>query len=438
MHRTKSHNRLLHAFAAGLLVIPSITSLRAGPSNMVEPGRMGKSPSLETESSIPAPASFADLWTNAKLTGDFRLRYEYGDQDGLKASHAGTLRSRIGVMTGSYAGFSAFAEYEGTLVADKNSYQAASVHGTGQGKTIIADPESNELNRAWLQWTGGGTTIKAGRQRIILNNARYIGNIGWRQNGQTFDAVTLKQSIGDFDFTYGSIFQTLRIFGSEKPANPGQTDFDGGTSHLGHITYGGMEGMKLGAFAYLLDLANDAGSANSNNSYGLYLNGFTALGSGLKLTYYAEYGYQTDAFDSPLDYQASYFHFKSALVKDKNSFGVGFESLGSDNGVGYKFPLGTNHAFNGFADKFLGTPADGLQDLYVFGGTALPGGLALKVFYHWFGSDEGSLEYGQEIDAVLVKKLSDNLTVVAKGAYYMADDFASDTTRASIELGYKF
>jgi len=390
-----------------------------------------------SEVPVATADSFSDFWTDAKLTGDFRLRYEYGEQSPRDTSHAGTLRSRIGVMTGTYGGLSAFAEYEGTLAADRESYQAASIHGLGLNKTIIADPESHELNRAWLQWANDSTAIKAGRQRIILNNARYIGNIGWRQNEQTFDAVTLKHSIGDIQFTYGSLFQTLRIFGSEDPALAGQEDFDG-TSHLAHITYSGIEGTKIGAFAYLLDLENGAGAANSNNSYGVYLDTSYALASDLKASLYAEYGFQTDGFDSPLDYQASYAHIKTGISKSKHSFGVGFEYLGSDNGVGYKFPLGTNHAFNGFADKFLGTPSDGLQDVYVYGGTSLPGGIALKVFYHVFGDAGGSFDYGQEVDAVLVKKLSDNLTVLGKAAYYSADEFATDTTRFSIEVGYKF
>ena len=99
----------------------------------------------------PAAATFSDLYTKAKPTVDIRARYEYGEAEPLDDSNAFTVRGRLGLLSGTYAGFSLFAEYEGTLTADRDGYQAASVHGTGLGKTIIADPESHELNQAWVQ-----------------------------------------------------------------------------------------------------------------------------------------------------------------------------------------------------------------------------------------------------------------------------------------------
>ena len=45
---------------------------------------------------------------------------------------------------------------------------------------------------------------------------------------------------------------------------------------------------------------------------------------------------------------------------------LGYEVLGSDDGKkGFATPLATGHKFQGFADKFLTTPNDGVQDLYV-------------------------------------------------------------------------
>jgi hypothetical protein len=395
----------------------------------------GELPPKEPLADAQVEPGLSDFWTKAKVTADLRLRYEYGDQYPLETSHAGTLRARLGILSGKVAGFQAFAEYEGTLAADRNSYRAASVHGPTD-KTIIADPESHELNRAWLSWEGGDTFVKGGRQRIILNNARYVGNVGWRQNEQTFDALRLDQKFGDFAFTYGYIWRANRIFGSGDSAEV-HDDFTG-SSHIAHLTYAAVPNAKLGAFAYFLDLDNPAGSANSNNSYGTYIDGAVPVSDLLKLTYYGEYGIQTEGQNSPLDYTAHYYHLKGGVASDKYSAGAGFESLGSDNGVGYQFPLGTNHAFNGFADKFLTTPDDGLQDLYLYAGAKLPAGFGAKLLYHWFGSEGGSLEYGQEIDLVLTKKLTDELSALGKVAYYSADEYATDTTRFSLELNFKY
>ena len=80
---------------------------------------------------------------------------------------------------------------------------------------------------------------------------------------------------------------------------------------------------------------------NSNNSFGAYLSGAIPLNDLLKLTYYAEYAYQTNAYDSPLDYNTNYYHLVGGTEYGKVRFGVGYESLGSDNGVGFKTPLAT-------------------------------------------------------------------------------------------------
>ena len=44
---------------------------------------------------------------------------------------------------------------------------------------------------------------------------------------------------------------------------------------------------------------------------------------------------------------------------------AGYEVLGADNGVGFATPLATGHKFQGWADKFLTTPGDGIEDVYI-------------------------------------------------------------------------
>ena len=46
-------------------------------------------------------------------------------------------------------------------------------------------------------------------------------------------------------------------------------------------------------------------------------------------------------------------------------FRVGWERLsGSEREGQFQTPLATLHAFNGWADKFLSTPVNGIEDLY--------------------------------------------------------------------------
>ena len=385
----------------------------------------------------PSEYAFSDLFTP---TADLRLRYEFGDQDPLDESHAATLRARVGAKLNAWNGFTGLIELESTVAADNGSYRAASVDGPAD-HTIIADPESVEMNRLWLGYTVADTTLKVGRQRIIYDNARFIGNVGWRQNEQTYDAVNItSKAIPDTVLSYSYINRVNRIFGSQRKAAAGQNDFES-NSHLFNVAYTGIPNTKLTGYAYLLDLENKAGNAQSNNTFGLSLSGTYPLTDALKMKVLAEYAHQTDAADSPLDYQADYYHVYVGGVFEKFDIGVGFESLGTDDGLAFRTPLATLHAFNGFADKFLGTPPGGLQDLYVSAGVKLPKGFILKAAYHHFFADDdgfGADDYGDEIDLVLVKKINDHATFIAKAAYYDADEFATDTTRFSAEVNFKF
>ncbi|MEI8045213.1 MAG: hypothetical protein WCL11_27625, partial [Verrucomicrobiota bacterium] len=51
---------------------------------------------------------------------------------------------------------------------------------------------------------------------------------------------------------------------------------------------------------------------------------------------------------------------------------VGYEVLEGNGTIGFATPLATLHAFNGWADMFLSTPANGLKDFYLKAGYSLP------------------------------------------------------------------
>ncbi len=369
-------------------------------------------------------------------TVDSRLRYEFGDQDGFEDSHAGTWRNRIGVLTREISGFQLFAEYEGTLTVDRDSYNAAGIHGPSN-KTVIADPESHELNQLWGSSTGFDDTlsVKAGRQGINLDGQRFVGTVGWRQNMQSYDAaaVTLKPT-EDLEVYYGYLWQVNRIFGSEVEAAP-LTDFVG-NSHLVNAKYKGLPFGTLTTYAYFLDLHNEAGDANSNHTFGASLAGDVF---DTAIDYHAEYAYQTDGFDSPLDYAAHYAHgsLSSPLIEGITGT-LGLEYLGSDNGVGFKTPLATLHKFNGFADRFLNTPASGLTDLYGSLAFKLPFAIGASVGYHHFWDDEFGASIGNEVDIVLTKSLGKGVTLLTKGALYRGEGGEPDLTRAVVELSYQF
>ncbi|MGL1204265.1 alginate export family protein, partial [Vibrio parahaemolyticus] len=44
------------------------------------------------------------------------------------------------------------------------------------------------------------STITVGRQRITLDDQRWVGNAGWRQNEQRFDAARIETRLGPIAF----------------------------------------------------------------------------------------------------------------------------------------------------------------------------------------------------------------------------------------------
>jgi len=362
---------------------------------------------------------------------DTRLRYEYGDQEGLDPSHAATMRNRIGLLTRDLNGFQAFAEYEGTLAVDRDAYNPG--NGTGPAtRTVIADPESHELNQAWLSYTNPSEflSLKAGRQGVNLDDQRYVGTVGWRQNMQTLDAaaLTLKPA-DDWTVYYGFVWQVNRIFGSEAIAPP-STDFQG-QSHLFNARYEGLPFGTLTTYAYLLDLHNEAGDTASNNSFGLSLSG-DWIGES---KYLLEFAHQTDGAENPLDYSANYARAEvSRDLWEGLNANFGYEYLGSDNGVGYQFPLATLHKFNGYADRFVNTPAGGLSDLYATVATTVGPEIKLALTYHHFRDDGLDLSLGNEVDVVVSKALNQRVSVLAKGAVFQGENGQPDVNRAILEV----
>jgi len=116
---------------------------------------------------------------------------------------------------------------------------------------------------------------------------------------------------------------------------------------------------------------------------------------------------------------------------------AGYELLGSDNGVGFSTPLATLHKFQGFSDKFLSTPAEGIQDVYLTVKGAVSG-VNLSATYHDLSSDINDKDYGSEIDLVAVYSINKNYKTLIKLATYSATDHATDTSKLWLQAEAKF
>ena len=146
----------------------------------------------------PEQASLLDVLRESTAAVDLRYRYEWVTDDavGLDA-HASTLRTALRYETGAYEGFGVFLEAENVSSVGAALYDNAGVAHLGNrrlDRPVVADPELTHMNQAALRYTRQGTTVQVGRQEIQLGDQRFVGNVGWRQNHQSFDAVRVESS----------------------------------------------------------------------------------------------------------------------------------------------------------------------------------------------------------------------------------------------------
>jgi len=379
---------------------------------------------------------------------DTRLRYEHVEQAPMtEDAEAVTLRARLGGEM-SNKQWSFLAEAEGTLAINED-YNSG-VNGKALFP-IVADPENIELNRIQVQYRGiPKTVVTVGRQRINLDDQRFVGSVGWRQNEQTFDAARIEWTgVKDLklDLTYSWSVRTIWGIDGGNAFGAARQQAISGDNFLANLSYKTKFGTLTG-FAYLVDQDETviSGFRNSSQTFGARFAGAYPLSKAVKLTYAASYAHQSDYHRNPNDYSAEYYLGELGIAAHGFSLGAGYEVLGADSGVAltsFQTPLATLHKFQGWADKFLVTPPNGIKDLYGSIGYTKPkpfagvDAISLTAVYHDYDSDRLSMDYGEEINLQLSVKVK-KYTFLVKYADYNADAFATDTKKfwASVEWAF--
>jgi len=408
--------------------------------------------------------TLGDAILNGKPVIDVRGRYE-AVNDTSKSADAGifTVRARLGYETGSWNGLS--------LQTDVDQIWAigAPYNSTRNGKTgypIIVDPKMTALNRLQLTYAPDfSTRFVLGRQRLPISNQRFVGNVAWRQHEQTFDAMSaVNTSLPGLTLTYAWLYRINRVTGPNMPAPSntvaaatGQASTFKSDSHIINAVYNGVPGLRLEAYSYLLDLsapgyaalpAQTAATARLSSAtfgargdYSKAFDGVTGKISG-------EYAHQTDYAGNPLSFGLSYWLAEGSLTWKGVTGLIGYESLGGNGVIGFATPLATLHLFNGWADLFLTTPANGLTDLYWKTSYALPAdfigsqSLNLTVIWHDFKTERLNRGIGSEWDMQAELIIDPHFSVLAKYARYNGAGIAvggfADKSVFWLQTAYKY
>ncbi|TWX52991.1 alginate export family protein [Colwellia hornerae] len=394
---------------------------------------------------ISAPFAMADdaafnsgikkALADSKVNISLRARYEGVDEDGVngaadKDATALTVKSRITLQTGDYKNWSLGLEVD-NVTALVDDYNDLTFDYSGSD-AVVADPEITDVNQAFLQYNTGKVKLTAGRQRILHNNQRFIGGVGWRQNEQTYDGYRIEYVANDaLSLDYSYIYNANRIFGDDKKG-----DDLSGAFHFANAAYKINSAHKISAFAYVLDF--DIAHAMSSSTYGaLYHGKFGAVTVNLSAAT------QSDAGDNAVSYDANYYNAEIATDLGDFTLLAGLEVLGSDEGkAAFSTPFATLHKFQGFSDKFLNTGSstgmkNGVEDTYITVKTKLAG-VKLAATFHDLASNEGTIDYGTELDLVAAYTFKKNYNLLVKFARYSADQLSTDTSKLWIQVATKF
>lgn len=385
-----------------------------------------------------AIAQASDSLISAVIDGEvslgFRYRFEFVDQDGFdRNAEASTLRSRLNFETQQWHGLKFFIEVDNIaeLIADNFNSGSGSSSPERNIFPVVADVNGTEVNQVWLNYAiAPRLNARLGRQRISLDNERFIGGVGWRQNEQTYDGVSVQiNSWGQSELFLSYVYNVNRIFGDQVPAG----DHDQNTV-LANFSAPIFDELELSSYYYGID-NNDVASF-STRTVGLHLAGEHTLVK-WPVNWGAQWANQVDNSNNPIDYNANYWRLDGSIEFMPLTIKAGLEILEGDQfnaGAAFRTPLATLHAFNGFADAFLTTPDDGLEDIFI-GTAGKLGAYNWAITWHDFSAESGNRDFGWELDATLNRRFGKHFSVLLKGARFDSDNTAfPDTLRLWLML----
>jgi len=410
----KAMARRTCSFGAVAIGLGVTMALAAGGTSLADPG-----------------ASLVDAVKAGRLILDLRPRYEFVDQDNIASTaDAFTVRTQLGWETGSWNDLKALVEFE-----DVRAIGGQRFNSTLNGRTaypVVADPNVTELNRAQIAWAPSKSfSATVGRQIVAIDDQRFIGAAAWRQDEQTFDAARADFKSGPFSASYIYIDRVNRVFAQAQ-------DWDS-DSHVVNAAYSVAKSLRIEGFLYALDFKQSP--ANSSLTYGVRATG--ALNAApVTLTYAGAYARQRDYRNNPANFGLNYWTAELSGTWDVFTLKGNYEMLQGDGVRGFSTPLASLHPFQGWADVFLITPANGIKDANV--SLAIKprlkldhlSNVVLTGVYHDFTTERGGGDLGREVDLQATAAITKQLSGLIKFADY--DGVPGLPSRRKVWLGLEF
>lgn len=366
-------------------------------------------------SEVHADDSSTDVLTdaikNGKATIQIRPRAEWVDDDGAPKTDpakAITVRTILGYKTAPIEGISVYGEVMDVSALDDN-YNVNYVQPNAKYATV-SDPEVTTVHQLYLSGYG----VKLGKQRLIVNNSRFIGDVDWRQDGQMFTAATYEKAKLLSWLDVQAAYATKVSLVDDQTASIKLPM----VNLKAHTPFGANVTLFLAAIEGREAIGQQALEANFDTTKSRAYDVLRVDGRKSNVLYDFSYGRQRDYADgSPTVVpHAGYSDIQLGYVLGPLTVRVQQEVLGR----GFQTPLATLHSFNGWADRFLVTPTNGLNDRNIqFYSTVKT--IDLVAAYHVFTEDAGNRKFGEEVDLSAGKKFNPHWSALIKFASYHGD-----------------
>jgi hypothetical protein len=380
-------------------------------------------------------SSFSNAITGGKFSGNLRLRWENVDQEGKsKVADAVTLRSLIGYETKPFHGFSVNTQIYGVspFNDDYNDKKKGDEITSRKAYPVVADPEDYDFHQLYLQWANASNTVKLGRQGMILDNWRYIGDVRFRQNWAVFNGLS---------FVNSSLPKTTISLAHYEQVKDVTTKIHDANIEVANVKYALTPTTSIIGYDYFIDWNGRTEAAKSNQTYGVRLDGSAKINDQWKVLYTAEYAQQDDYKDGSDLIDNDYYRVGAGVGYSDWFVRLDQEKLsGNSDGKAFQTPLGTNHLFQGWADVFLSTPNEGIEDMMLIAGGKFMGA-TIKTEYHWIDSDRNfdkvgggsGNQYGNEFDLGVYYPFTKQLTGSVEYANFKEDDAYKGAHKSDIQ-----
>lgn len=342
-------------------------------------------------------------------TLDWSARARYAEFDGDESARAASLLLRATLDTHWNDTFSTDVQLDNVSRAFKNEHSDG-VHLNG--KPVIPDPGGFDLNQIYVKANLDSVTFKLGRQRINLDDQRFVGGNGFWQNEQTFDAALANVKLfSNSQLTYAYIDNANRIYGedADKYLQPGDQNYAGPESerpaaslgdhrhhtHLVELDLNEWDYSQVKTYAFHID--NVTMPSVSNNTVGgnyTFTYKLDAVRYHVKLETAAQK--QTEINDSPV---LPYYLANIGVGISHIEFDGRYEVLGNKEGTSFVTPLASGHDFQGLANQISNYAAGGLKDASI-GISWRSSPFKIESRYHQFNAYTNNDYLAQELDLI--------------------------------------